>query len=280
MIPNPGIYPGTPFDEYLSWEAANNSILRVIATKSPAHAKWRMDHPEEPTDAMKFGSALHTRVLEPDTFAARYIVVPKCDRRTKEGKATYAEFEEQAENRIILSAIDNGCIQNIAAEIEKHEVVKFVRGGASEVCIVWTDERTGVLCKGRLDYIHPQRGGMVDIKSTKDASPDDFSRSIWNYGYHQQFAFYADGWKALTGTELWCVIVACEKEPPFALAVYELHENIMHAGKVTWERALAVYAKCQETGEWPGYYAGPQILNLPKWALEKAGCGPHNLRMD
>jgi len=277
MRPKPGIYPGVPFPEYQSWEAINNSVLRKISKQSAAHAKEYMDNPPPPTAAMSFGSALHARILECDTFPERYLVAPKCDRRTKAGKETYAAFQDAAGDKTILTDADYATIQSIAAEIEKHKVIKFVQDGASEVCIVWTDKKTGILCKARLDYIHAERAIMVDIKSTKSAEAGEFARSVWNYDYHQQFAFYASGWEAAAGDFPTCVIVACEKEPPFALAVYELHEDIMRAGKNAWENALKIYAECVKTGIWPGFYDGPQILNLPKWALEKAGVGPHNL---
>ena len=277
--PDSGIYPGVAWIEYEAWDAANNSLLRILHDRSPAHGKEWLDNPLEPTDAFVFGHALHCRILETDKFPERFILAPDCDRRTKAGKELYAAFEAGSGGKQILKAPDYDCIQKIAAQIEKHKAMNFVKGGAAEVCIVWEDRKTKVLCKARLDYIHAERGIMVDIKTTRDASPDDFARSIYQYGYYQQVGFYADGWETLTGDPLVCVILACEKEPPYAIAVYELHEEILYAGRNAYEKALKTYAKCRETGEWPSYFEGVQILNLPKWALEKAGVGPHNLQV-
>jgi hypothetical protein len=280
ITPEPGIYKDVPFEEYLSWEAVNNSILRIIAKKSPAHALEEIINPSKPTDAMFFGTALHTMLLEPKLFDDRYVVMPRCDRRTKEGKKIYAEFLEKSEGKELLTEDDLAAIKGIAKSVSDNDALPFVRGGAFEVCIVWIDDRTGLKCKARLDHISDEYRIITDVKTTKDASPDDFARSIFFYDYYQQAAFYSEGWRALTGEEMSYVILACEKVPPYAMAVYQMHEDILFAGKNAWQRALKTYAQCVATKEWPAYYTGPQIINLPKWALEKVGVGPHELRPD
>src|SRR5690606_37624772 len=46
-------------------------------------------------------------------------------------------------------------------------------------------------CKGRVDYYDPASGVLADLKTTRDASEDAFSRSAWDYGYFRQLALYA-----------------------------------------------------------------------------------------
>lgn len=275
--PEPGIYPGVPFDEYQQWEAVNNSLLRVIIEKSPLHAKEYQENPPEPTPAFFFGSALHTRLLEPGIFPERYIVAPKVDRRTKEGKAKWAAFEVTAEGKEILTDDDYAVIQAIAARIAEHRVSAFIRGGEAEVCIVWDDAKTGLRCKARLDYVHRQQAFQIDVKSTRDASPDGFAKALWNYGYYQQAAWYFDGWKALTGDEGAFVFLAAEKDPPYAAAAYEMHEDVITAGRKAYEGAIAIYKQCEESGVWPSYSDSVEMMNLPPWALQKAGVGPYEL---
>jgi exodeoxyribonuclease VIII len=264
MNPEPGIYPNTPFPEYLEWEAAHHSVLKWITSHSPAHAKEYMDNPPEPTEAMKFGTALHTYVLEPETFEEK-------------GKEDWANFEAQAEHREIIDEEAMADIKAMAGGIEKHDAVQFVRGGVSEVGILWQDEKTGVMCKARFDHIHPDIAMQVDVKSTKIASYDGFRMEIYRYLYHQQFASYSAGWEVLTGDRLTSTILACEKKPPYAAAVYGLHEDTMAAGRNLWRRALDTYAECLKNDDWPGYFTTPQVINLPDWALRQAGVGPDNL---
>ncbi len=56
------------------------------------------------------------------------------------------------------------------------------------------DPATGELCRVRPDLYREDLGLILDIKSTESARPDAFARSVINYGYHAQEAFYSDGW--------------------------------------------------------------------------------------
>lgn len=77
--------------EYHANKAVSKSDLDLI-NRSPLHYINAVKNPKEQTESMLFGSVVHKLVLEPETFAAEYIAAPKCDRRTKEGKARWQEF--------------------------------------------------------------------------------------------------------------------------------------------------------------------------------------------
>ena len=55
--------------------------------------------PMVPSDAMRQGSLVDCLITEPQNFDRKYVVAPKCDRRTKAGKATWAEAQEVARER-------------------------------------------------------------------------------------------------------------------------------------------------------------------------------------
>ena len=72
-------------------QAISKSRLARISV-CPSYFKWHEDNPQKPTDDMIEGSAFHKIVLEPETFDKEFIVSPKFDRRTKEGKLAYNHF--------------------------------------------------------------------------------------------------------------------------------------------------------------------------------------------
>ena len=88
--------------EYRKREGISASDLKRMM-KSMATWKYEKDHPDE-TDspAFKFGRAFHKLMLEPDDFDNEWIVAPKFDRRTKEGKEAAAAFEKQAEGKEVI----------------------------------------------------------------------------------------------------------------------------------------------------------------------------------
>ena len=72
--------------------AVRRSALWEIR-KSPAHYKYAVEHPKEPTPALTFGIAAHKYILEPDDFWNMYMLAPEVDRRTKDGKAEWNRFQ-------------------------------------------------------------------------------------------------------------------------------------------------------------------------------------------
>lgn len=275
--PEPGIYTGISFDEYLTWEAVNNTLLRTIASQSPAHAKAYKDNPPEPTPALSFGNGLHCLALEPDKFDKRYAIAPICDKRTKVGKETWAKFQESVNGKKIITAEDYNLMQFMAEAIQKQAIHRFIEKGEAEICIVWIDKKTDLLCKARIDYLHREQAILIDLKSTTNASPDSFSRAAVNYGYWQQSGWYCDGWKTLTGDMPAFVFLAAEKSIPFAVAAYEMPDEGIIAGRRTYRAALKIYAECLKKDSWPGYSNTVKMLTLPTWALNRAGVNKYQI---
>lgn len=269
-----GIHKGLTRREYESIEAVNQSILKHFA-KTPAHAREYMIHPPEPTDAMNFGSALHCALLEPKRFETAYVVPPKFDRRTKEGKDGWAQWENENRGKEILGFDEMEAIKTMAANCYNDPVAKslLTSPGSNEVAVVWTDKKSGLRCKALLDRVTSCVGYtvVVDIKSARDASELEFGRAVFRLGYHVQAAFYLEGLRVLAPSDRRFFFVAVEKVPPYCVALYELDDEAIRQGRALVRRYLDTYAECMATGVWPGYPSGVSPLSLPSWATEIGG---------
>lgn len=256
-----GIHPGITRSEYERVDAINVSILAHFE-RSAAHARDQMLHPKEPTKAMIFGTDFHCSVLEPDRFDREYIVPPKVDRRTKEGKAEWAKFEATYP-RHSCSYIDQDDMDAMAAMSgqlwQRPLAASLLRGGLNEVAVIWRDEETGLMCKGLLDHIGTFDGWtwIVDLKSTPDASRWAFTKSIKNLHYGARAAFYFDGCNTVAPRERRFAWIACESEPPYPVAEYEAMPDAIEAGRSKYKRWLRLYKEAIESGIWPAY---PQEL--------------------
>lgn len=279
MIPKPGIYPGVPFDEYLEWEAVNNSLLWTIVKQSPAHAKAKIDCPPEPTPPFHFGRGLHCLALEPDKFEERYAIAPKCDRRTKVGKDIWNKFQESVNGKEVFTEEDYDQMKLMADAIKRQAIHRFIQRGEAEVCIVWIDKKTGLLCKARIDYLHRDHAILIDLKSTTDASKEAFSKAVYNFGYYQQCGWYVDGWKTVSGDDSAFVFLAAEKGVPYAVAAYEMAEEVVVAGRKSYRQALKIYQECLEKNYWPGYSDTVEMLSMPTWALNKVGVSKYEMEV-
>lgn len=251
------IIPDMPAAEYHAHPAVSKSVLDQVA-RSPMHARAYLTGPRaEPTPAMALGTALHCAILEPDLYAKTHSTFSG-DRRTKDGKAAYEAL--MAEGRKIISAADAEAIAGMQQAVRAHPL--FVGDdGMREVSVFSTDEATGAAVKCRPDVWIRERGVILDLKTTQDASPVAFARSVAQYRYHVQAAHYMD----ITGASRFMFFVV-EKNPPYAVAVYELDVDALSAGRALRDRDLAAIASAAEFDQWPGYPANVQTISLPRWA--------------
>lgn len=273
IIPEPNAWPcwapGVPEDAYHAHPSASSSFLRTLTGRSPAHARAAQLEPREETPALMLGRAIHARALEPGSYPQRYAVAPKVDRRTKAGKATWEEFTEAHPGAVILSESDGAMVEAIGAALEPHPLAPLVlSGGAAELSGFFTDPGTGAPCRIRPDYARLNDGLLADLKTTTDASPREFARAVYRYGYHVQAAFYALGFEVIEGRPLEdFLFIAIEKAPPYAVGVYRLDDEALAVGRATVRKALNTYAACLASGHWPAYSEAVEPVTLPAYAF-------------
>jgi len=264
-------------EDYHAADGISASGLKLIG-RSPLHywAKYVDPNrvPDEPSAAFRLGTAIHCAVLEPERFSTEYAVAPKVDRRTKDGKATWEAFETAciAQGLTVISKDDHDTCQAISERLSKHPAASVLfRTGVAESSLFWQDAETGVLCKCRPDWLI-QGVAIVDVKSTPDASVTGFARSVANYEYHVQAAWYLDGVRACLGPTAASAFIfaAFEKDAPHAVAFYNADADMIELGRREYRRRLQIYAACKRSDVWPGYPPEIASLSLPAWLIKAA----------
>lgn len=265
-------------DQYHAHPAVGHSgLVRIM--RSPAHYREYVTNPPEPTEAMQLGTAFHMALLEPESFSASFVVAPKFDRRTKEGRAAAETWESENAGKTALSSEQMEDIRQMVASIRDHAgAAKLLSSGAAEVSGFWVDPETGIECKCRPDFLTmggsafdgniDRIAGIVDVKTCVDTSADGFARAIATLGYDVQAAFYHDGLKAVTGRTIPFYFIAVEKVEPFAVAAYKASDEVIEVGRAKYRGALRLLKWCRENDRWPSYQPNGEIetINLPRWA--------------
>lgn len=268
--PGTGLRPDIPIERYHIGPGVSKSQLDLVA-KSPAHYLAGLDAPKKETPALRIGRLFHALILEPDTV--KIAVAPACDKRTKNGKSIWERFCADNEGAEIVSGEESDILYGMKANVQRHPAANALlhsAGGWAEHSAYWTDPQSGILCRCRPDFYRPD-GIIVDLKTTEDASPDAFARSVAKYRYHVQAAFYSDGVATVTGDFInGFAFIAVEKSAPFAVAVYQLDEQATSIGRDLYQRDLATLAECQNRNEWPAYSRKIETLSLPRWAAMEA----------
>jgi exodeoxyribonuclease VIII len=240
-------------------EYISKSLLDLVH-KSPAHYKAYIEGEKQaPTSAMNLGSLVHSVVFNQDNYA----VMPECDRRTKEGKAIYDSFMTLCEDKeLFVSHKDYELALNIRNAVLAHpKAAILLERGQAEIPVFGKIAELDAKCK--VDFLNTKYNVCIDLKTTTNSAPGEFAKSVWNYRYHVQAAFYMD----LTKAERF-FFIAVEKESPFNVEVYELDEESISIGRAAYLADIKTYKKCVETDNWHGYTEEPAIhvISLPSWA--------------
>lgn len=245
------------FDTYDNMDGVRRSALWEIR-KSPMHYQYAITHPRPETAALAFGSAAHKYILETDDFLNEYVLAPECDRRTKEGKALWNQFQAElaSTGKASLSISDYTTIEEMnEAVLRNPTAAALLKTGRHEVPIQWVDTKTGELCKCRVDCLTEWCGEkyIVDYKTTTSCEEGHFERSCRTYGYKLQAAMYLEGIFNETFDTYKFAFVAQEKNPPYAVRVYFCDQGFIDEGMDQFRELIGLYHECKQAGYWPGY---------------------------
>lgn len=256
------------FEQYVAADGISKSMLDYLAHPyTPAHLRAHLDEPRsEPTEAQLIGTITHRAIFEPDTMVGAFWVKPEGMKfTTKEGK----KWQDDHQDRQIVSADTAEKIRRMVQSVWAHPIAKRLLTGSSFERSLFAKDEHGTLRKARLDVLTASGNMLPDLKTCDSAAPEDFEKTAWNYRYHVQAAYYLDIC-ALLGIEREKFLFICvEKAAPYCVAVHEMHPILVEHGRKTYQRDLALYRQCVETGEWPGYPTDVHKIAAPAWAMKE-----------
>ena len=218
--------------------------------KSPAHFLAYKNRELKETPAMRFGTAVHSAILEPQKFINQY---DKTDLR-RNTKA----YKELDDSKLWLSSSEWSSIEGIKRSISRN----VSASDELSKCVHFEQEVKGLIkgveFRGFVDAM--SQDTIIDLKTTQDASPDGFAKSVYNFSYHLQASIYLE----LTGADRY-FILAVENQSPYSCALYELSQDALDSGRAMLEKGIAMFK------DWDGSYQGYekhnfQKLDLPRWA--------------
>jgi exodeoxyribonuclease VIII len=236
------------FPEYLSKKDFISSSDIKSFLKSPKYYYWNkyLNNVKEDQRHFAIGSALHEMILEPHLFKSNYIVIPKIDKRTKEGKSLYNEFLIESQGKRLIEENEMSMILEMAENATKNETfMSFLENSHREVSCYKVDETTGLNLRIRPDILPQNKSAIVDIKSCIDSSPKEFKRNVYSYGYSISAAYYCD----VLNREHY-VFAAIEKQAPYDIALYSLNDEMREFGKQQYRMALDLLTWSYDNNYW------------------------------
>lgn len=293
LLTQAGAYEHVDAEDYhrnlhlLPAPSLSSSGAKLLLRKSPFHfwfdSPMNPARPPEPDKPhFNVGKAAHDFLLLSERWPDHYHVLPEgysaAKSKAMADDIAAAEFARE-QGKTVLRSQDAETVRQVAAAIRRNELATAaLTAGIPEMTLVWQDAETSVWLRARPDFLpHSVRMEGRDIIVTDlkfmaptNADPEGFQRAIYNNGYHQSAAFYADGIKAIFGRypTNWLHVVV-EKEAPHCVALYELPQEDIERGRWLNREAIQTFARCLETGRWPGFADEPRQVGLPGWARNR-----------
>lgn len=232
---------------------------------------------ESVTDAMRFGTALHAKVLTPNEYGSSIAIFnppvnPKTDEPYGPATKTYVEarnaFLAQNSDKTIVSMSDAILIERIANEFNLHPIApKLFENAKCEQAVrgqIKTSLGDLVSVKGRIDAYTDS--GLIDIKTTATlddvSGRDRFLYTIYDHKYLVQLAFYH---KILTDCYgapfVPCWIVAFEKNAPNRIAVYAPSRKVIEDARQVVDAWLCEWVNAGQYCDYQSKYDHIQFVD-------------------
>lgn len=244
-------YVKDTFAEYLGKKDHISSSDIKNFLKSPKNYYFKKYQKVEKSDERHFaiGSALHEIIMEAHLFKSNYIVMPKVDRRTKEGKLAYESFLAEANGKTILMEDEMSMIVEMAENATNNKIfMSFLQDSHRELSAYTIDEKSGLKLKMRPDILPTNKSTIVDIKSCLDSSPKKFKGDVYSYGYSLSAAFYCDNLKREN-----YVFAAMEKAQPYQTSLYSLNDEMIEYGRNQYRMGLDLLKWSYDNNYWCDY---------------------------
>jgi hypothetical protein len=183
-----------------------------------------------------------------------------------------AESEARAANKIPIHAASFARAQAMADVALKHSVAAplLTAPGKAEQSFYAADPATGVMLRGRADRVTEVDGRVhiVDYKTAADATEEAFAHVAFKYRYYLQWAWYTALAKLCgLAEDPAFVFVVQEKTRPYLVNVITLDDEALDLGRRHMREAIDTYARCMESGVWPGYDEVLHQVSLPLYAF-------------
>ncbi len=235
QLPDLGPYPqaflGLPREAYDAMPGWNASLLKIAYRRTCAHAWAAYRDPlapqREDTAAFRIGTLTHAAILEPERYAAEYVVLPPdaprrpTDKQLVDGKDSkpgtkannawldaqarqqwWDRFEKEHPGAEVISAADAELVAQLSGKVLNHPGLRpffadpnQAHGSRlNELTLTWLDPETGHRCKARIDALRylGQSLRAFELKSAQDGGPEPFGKAVVNYDYLLAAAFYHD----------------------------------------------------------------------------------------
>lgn len=251
--------------DYLAYPALSASGIKAFLDGPKQYLAKTYGPPSGPSREMELGTLVHTAVLEPEDLM--FCVWDGGRRSGKEWDRFAAAAADS--DKDVLTLQEYHRVVGMRDAVRSHRVAQeyLSQPGHVEqpVFTAWDIDGMATPIKIKPDKLAAEC--VVDIKTTRDPSPDAFSMQIAKLRYWLQAWLYME----VTGRDRF-VFVAVRSTAPYEVGVYDIHRGdpAFLLGEEVRERDLPRLVQCYRTGVWSDIWERQTTaVEIPKWYLDQ-----------
>jgi hypothetical protein len=235
--------------------------------------------PAPDSDALLFGRLVHTVILEPHKLDTYAVLNPdeigikangdKAENPTATKAWKDAVFAAKRDGLTVIAPRMLAKANALAAAIGNHpEASRLLAAATDHEVSAYAEHPSGATVRARFDLIGP--GFIADIKTCRDADPENFGRIVHGLMYHVSAANYIDIARAngLTVDRFDLICVEKEATPggECRVSVLELHEDAIDRGRELMALACDRWLQLGKRIDLPSYGDDRHVIDLPAWS--------------
>jgi hypothetical protein len=273
MIEN-GIHTDISILDYHANKTHLSATGIKLAKKSLALWKWSQTHPQETKAHFDFGNAFELALLDKENFKDSVAILQtkywvskaleekpelKVPKSSACYKAEQSKFESLNEGKYIIPDVGPHSYEAIEYMLEScyrdATIQRLITNTEYQLSLFWDDPATGMKLKTRPDVCKRKKNVVVNLKTTLDGSPAEFSRTLANYDFPLQAAIeirgcVETGLMPWVDNYFWLVV---EKEPPYNATLYEFDKSDQQYSMDELDYLLSKIQRAREEDLFPGY---------------------------
>lgn len=288
-----GIYTDISIRDYHDDKTHISATSIKHVKKSLSLWKWMQSHPQERKLHFDFGNAFEVALLDKANFDKTVAImhtqawIDKANegrekpyaspKQSKIYQSKEAEFIEQNAGKYLIPDVGPQSFEHMEYMLEschKDAVIqKLISNTEYQVSLFWMDHESGINLKTRPDICKRKKNVIVNLKTTTDGSPQEFSRELANYDYPLQAAIEIRGCiecglMPQVDNYFWIVV---EKVPPFNATLYEFDKSDQLSSLDELDFLLKKIERARDENLYPGYsdrsdnQYGILTANIPLW---------------
>lgn len=239
-FPEVGVHYNVPIDEYHKDRHIISSTGLKKAKVSSRDFAWYLANGSEKSVTFDMGNVFEIMLLDKVNGTKEHenvTIIYDPENRPDKAHSITAKVNQEWKNEIfksdkyVLPKTGAESLETvnhmIAAVMAEPVIVKLLSNVQYQTSFVWRDEQTGLLCKSRPDLSIGNKKVLVDIKTTKDASPRGFAKECVNYDYFLQAIMQMEGvvksgYMDEVDEYFW---IAVQKTEPFNAVMYRFQQQ-------------------------------------------------------